>query len=239
MDAKPIIEAMLEQYARCTSYEDIGTFEQVLHFRTRAEKSSGAFSTTFIRPNLLRFDLNHNKTELSQRTVVQSDGESFRAMRTFIPDDRFPSDVTAYESVDATLRAVAGDTLGLTSLIFSLLGLVMPVAPMVNADTFSRQDDETVSATRCYKMDGVINPAFGSEATAWISVDTNSLRRYEIRCIVTEELKRLQEQMHKLTEAEGFEPDTEEFQRATFNFCFDEVTFNNSISIDKVVSPTL
>lgn len=86
MDAKPIIEAMFEQYVRCISYEDIGTFEQVMSFSSRREKSRGTFSTTFIRPKLLRFDLNHAKSDFSQQTTIQSDGESYRAMSIFTPD---------------------------------------------------------------------------------------------------------------------------------------------------------
>lgn len=239
MYSKPIIEAMLKQYARCTSYEDIGTFEQVMSFSSRREKSRGTFSTTFIRPKLLRFDLNHAKSDFSKQTTIQSDGESYRAMSIFLPDDKLSNCVTAYDSLESTLRTVAGDTLSLTSLIFSLMGLLEPVNPMINAETFSRLPDESVSGTLCYKVDGVIDSSARSEATAWISSDSNSLKRYELRCTVTDELRKLQEKTHKLLEAEGFPPETEEFLGVTINFYFDEVTFNNSISIDKVVPPAL
>lgn len=119
------------------------------------------------------------------------------------------------------------------------MGLLEPVNPMINAETFSRLTDESVSGTLCYKVDGVIDSSARSEATAWISSDSNSLKRYELRCTVTDELRKLQEKTHKLLEAEGFPPETEEFLGVTINFYFDEVTFNNSISVDKVVSPTL
>ncbi len=235
MDAKQIIDAMRENYLRCISYEDRGSISRV--GRTLAEDKilSGKFTNTFIRPNLLKFDLTTDEDGLKRHFMLQADGDSVRAFDEHSPDVR-PVQTLAFDSFKGALQTVGGITEGVTNTVLSLLGEINPKYSLLNASTLQRADDEIIEAVPCYKIEFVIDPFVAIEGTAWVSIDSFTLRRLEERTVYTQEFGAFAiEQTKIFLEAEGISHNEEDQPISlTRIFSFAEVTFNNSISIDKI-----
>ncbi|MBX3075365.1 hypothetical protein KF728_23130 [Candidatus Obscuribacterales bacterium] len=235
MDAKQIIDAMRANYLRCTSYEDRGSVSIVTRTLARDKILNGSFSSTFIRPNLLRFELTTEEAEVKRRFMLQSDGDSVRAFAEYTPDVR-PVQTFAFDSFKGAIQTVAGITDGVTNTVLSLLGEINPKWAFLNASTFQRSDDEVIEAVPCYKIEFVIDPFVANEGTAWVSIDSFTLRRLEERTVYTQEFRALAlEQTKMFLEAEGISQNEEDRTISlTSIISFAEVTFNNSISIDKI-----
>jgi len=235
MDAKQIIDAMRENYLRCTSYEDRGSITIGSRTLARDKILNGNFSSTFIRPNLLRFELTTEEAEVKRRFMLQSDGDSVRAFDEYTPDVR-PVNALAFDSFKGALQTVGGLTDGVTNTVLSLLGEINPKWTLLNASTFQRSDDEIIEAVPCYKIDFVIDPFVATEGTAWVSIDSFTLWRLEERTVYTQEFTAFAlEQTKIFLEAEGISHNEENHGISrTSIISFAEVIFNNSISIDKI-----
>lgn len=239
MEAKSIFEAMVEHYVRCTSYEDTGTVHREIVYSTRTARSTGNFSTTFIRPNLLRYDQIYKQSDFKSKLVIQSDGESFREMITFVPEDHLPSYVSAHDSFENGLKTLAGSTLGVTTVTFTLMGIIESSLNFQESETLTRYNDELLDGENCYKLGAVIKPTHKTNATIWISTETNSLKKYQLQTYLTEEHRRENLQERKVLELEGFKPEEDECISLTTNIYFNEITFSNSITVDKIASQAL
>lgn len=237
MEAKSIFEAMVEHYVRCTSYEDTGTVDQEIVYRKRTDIITANFSTIFIRPNLLRFNMTCVQSDFSSKLVIQSDGESFRQIVTFIPEDHLPSFVSAYDSFENGLKALAGATLGITTVTFTLMGIIESALSFQENETITRFDDEVVNGENCYKLGAIIKPLDRTDATVWISTENDALKKYQLFMTPTEQSHQETLKNRQLFEPEGFKNETDEFLCLTSNIHFNEITFNNSISVDKITSP--
>ena len=235
MDAKQIIDAMRANYLRYTSYEDRGSVSIVSRTIARDKILNGSFSSTFIRPDLLRFELTTEEAEVKRRFMLQSNGDSVRAFDEYTPDVR-PVQTFAFDSFKGAIQTVAGITDGVTNTVLSLLGEINPKWAFLNASTFQRSDDEVIEAVPCYKIEFVIDPFVANEGTAWVSIDSFTLRRLEERTVYTQEFRALAlEQTKMFLEAEGISQNEEDRTISrTSIISFAEVTFNNSISIDKI-----
>lgn len=235
MDAKQIIDAMLENYRRCTSYEDRGSVSIVSQTLAKDKILNGSFSSTFIRPDLLRFELTTEEAEVKRRFMLQSDGDSVGAFEEYLPDVRSPK-TFAFDSFRGVVETVAGITSGVTSMVLSLLGEINPRYSLINAKSIRRVDDEIIEGISCLKIEYVIDPFIAKEGTAWITSDSFSLRKIEDRSVYTEEFRALAKEQTKIfLEAEGITIKKEdEHISHTSIISFAEVTFNNSISIDKI-----
>jgi len=235
MDAKQIIDAMRENYLRCTSYEDRGSISSVSRTLAKDKVLTGNFTTTFIRPNLLKFELSTDDDGLKRHFILQADGDSVRAFKEYSPEVK-PVNTTVFDSFKGALQTVGGITENVTNTVLSLLGEINPKYSLLNASTLQRADDEIIEAVPCYKIEFVIDPFVASEGTAWVSIDSFSLRRLEERTVYTQEFNAFAiEQTKPFLEAEEISFNEEDLHISlTRIFSFAEVTFNNSISIDKI-----
>lgn len=172
---------------------------------------------------------------MKRRFMLQSDGDSVRAFDEYTPDVR-PVNTLAFDSFKGALQTVGGITDGVTNTVLSLLGEIDPKWTLLNASTFQRSDDEIIEAVPCYKIDSVIDPFVATEGTAWVSIDSFTLRRLEERTVYTQEFRALAlEQTKMFLEAEVISQNEEDRTISrTSIISFAEVTFNNSISIDKI-----
>ena len=235
MDAKQIIDAMRENYLRCTSYEDRGSISSVSRTLAKDKVLTGNFTNTFIRPNLLKFELTTDADGLKRHFILQADGDSVRAFKEYSPEVR-PVNTMVFDSFKGAIQTVGGITEGVTNTVLSLLGEVNPKYSLLNATSLRRADDEIIEAVPCYRIEFVIDPLVASEGTAWVSIDSFSLRRLEERTVYTKEFRAFAiEQTRIFLESEGISYNEEDQHISdTSIISFAEVTFNNSISIDKI-----
>lgn len=237
MEAKNILDAMLENYVRCSSYEDVGNVVDVETTTLGERVTTGKFNTAFIRPNLLTFNLESENQFGYHRFLLQSDGESIRAMNSRISTDGEQKLVTqAYPSVPEALYTKAGSTLGITSLTFGLLNVINMLYDIRNAENIERLDDEVLDGISCYRLAALINPFVRYESDAWIATDTFHLVRYELRTVLTEEFRESIKDLAKtVLQAEGITDDGVEAIGRTQTTHYERVVFNNSITIDRIV----
>lgn len=239
MNAAQIIEAVRAKYIDCASYEDKGTITVKNKTRIKESVTRGTFSHLFVRPNLLKFQLNTEDDVLKRRFQLQSDGDSVRAIEDFEPDGIKPTRTEAYSSLHTALRTVAGVTFGVTNAVFSLLGEANPKYSLVSALDVRRAEDETINNVPSYKIECMLDPLVSIEATAWISIDTFSLQQYEQRSSYTAEYRKfVKEQTKIFFEAEGLPSLSEDSESlsSVYKIRFGEVTFNNSINVDRVLN---
>jgi hypothetical protein len=237
MEAKNILDAMLENYVSCSSYEDVGRVVDVEKTTIGEKVTTGKFNTTFIRPSLLTFNLESENQFGSHRFRLQSDGESIRAMDSRISTDGEQKLVTqAYPSLPEALYTKAGSTLGTTSLTFGLLNVINMLYDIRNAENIERLDDEVLDGISCYRLAALINSLVRYESDAWIATDTFHLVRFELRTVLTEEFRGSIKALAKtVLQAEGITDDGVEAIGQTQTTHYERVVFNNSITIDKIV----
>lgn len=241
MEAKNILDATLENYVRCNSYEDEGRVVEVSKTTASERVVKGAFSTIFIRPDLARFDLRCSTDPGRHSLILQADGDSTRAMYNIEKSTAESTTSTqAYPSLRDALLTYAGFTSGVTPTTFGLLSEIKMAYDIRNAKDIHRLPNETVSDIECYRLSAVIDPEVRYDADAWISIDTFCVVKYEKRTTMTEKTRdatrKLAEQFRK---AEEIPDNGAEFICSTATIWYDRVVFNNSITIDKIISSQL
>ena len=239
MDGKLIIDAMLLNYRRCTSYEDAGEVLELIKYSDREQVNVGHFSTTFVRPDLLKFEMRMREFNNQRRFVLQSDGEAIRSLEVISgPSRDDTTSVRAYDNFEASLQTVAGQTKGITSLNFSLIGALPKSRQFHEVNTIIRDDDDTVDGILCYKIVSQIDPFAGVVATTWISASDFSLRKYQLDTVFSEQfLVAAKHSARQLAKAEGYAYDAKnECVGFVHTFNFLETTFNNSTNIDRITT---
>ncbi len=235
MEANQIIDAMRANYIHCSSYEDVGSVRIVTQTQASEKLLIGNFAHVFLRPDLLKLELFTKEQEVERRFVIQCDGDS---VRSFEEHSTQGTNTFAYDSFASALKTTAGITAGVTNVVFSLLGEIDHGYSMLNANQMKRTDDQVLDGQVCFTIDFVIDPTVSIEATAWISADNFSLMKFEQRSNFTASYRdSIREYARMFYEAEGIPmKDSDEAITREMIIKFDNITFNNSINVDKLIS---
>lgn len=231
MDSRKILDAAAENYRRCSSYEDQGVMRQT---GKKPELNITAnFSTTYVRPGLLIFQITADQRK---NIVVQADGESVRSIST--TQDNMTK-TAAYASLEEAMKTLAGVTYNIAQYTLSLIGEFEGI-PLTKMHSLKRVADETIDEADCFTLEGSIDEDGYRSASIWISQEQYALRRLQISYSPSEEfLEGLIAQANLLAAMEGdsqIPQITADDMRFTNLIDFHRVTFNNSITIDSIIS---
>jgi len=225
MHETKILAALRENYKSCVSYEDQGTVQLTLTLKESVEELVSEFSTIFIRPNLLKFDI---KNRIGQ-VVLQANGESIRELH--YRGNQPPDSISVYPNLPQAIGALEGVSQGVLSVVFGLLEDFKSPSFYDKLDNLKRLPDVVIDDLECHCISGQYNPYV--TVTIWASKETNVLRRVEK--VISEEVSREAIEMTRsFEESEGI-PKTETGTFSTISTVdFKQVTFNNSITIDAI-----
>lgn len=219
-----ILAALRENYRSCTSYEDTGITQMRMTCSDSVETAESEFSTIFIRPNLLKFQ---SKTPDGQ-IVVQANGESIRELHY---RGSQPSNAAVYPSLDHAIGAMEGVSQGVLSIIFGLLDDFAGNDFYSELQDLERLPDRTIDGTECHCISGSFRN-IGS-VTIWAAKENNVLRRVE-KTFSEEVARRALEMARMAAESEGLSWKEPPIYSAVAMIDFNQVTFNNSITIDAI-----
>lgn len=145
----------------------------------------------------------------------------------------------AYASLEEAMKTLAGVTYNIAQYTLSLIGEFEGI-PLTKMHSLKRVADETIDDADCFTLEGSIDEDGYRSASIWISQEQYALRRLQISYSPSEEfLEGLIAQANLLAAMEGdsqIPQITADDMRFTNLIDFHRVTFNNSITIDSIIS---
>jgi len=228
MDEQRIFSAVRENYAASTSYEDVGTM--VLHDKKNGD-SVYKFTTIHIHPSILKFVMKSQSGRPDFELVA--DGNSVKATKMF-PDGKTAT--SSYPTLDSALSAIGGFTFGCLSAAFSLVCREYEYGEtLTKLESFRRLPDEIFSADECHVLEADLK---ATHYKVWISKENNTIRKVVTTSKWTEDgfdlLRKTLNMFFKAGEIDSAEPEGSISDVHITTYEYEQITFNNSITIDAV-----
>lgn len=220
-----ILSALRENYHNCTSYEDVGTIFTEMKFDETVQTDRFQFSTTFIRPAMVRFEIQGAQS----KTVLQANGDSIRDLH--YGEQNELTVVSLYPNLAKAIDTLRGVTQGVFPIIFGLLTELTDPNLFDSLSNMDRKADDIIDGQEVYQIFGELGDM--GTYTLWISKNSNVLRCVET--IMNESVAEKANLVAKpIVEAEGSE--WTDIPPCTFKtiYNFEQITFNNGITIDAI-----
>ena len=179
-EAAEVLARTKSVYAAMTSYADTGVIVTEYQMgNAPGFKERHTFRTFYQSPRRFFFDFNKDPNAGKERLVIWSDGGDFNSWWSATGvHDTYPKGQGA-NAFALSSMPTKGSAVLIAPLLFSKAGLQGAIASFVRPTLAAK--GETVGGHRCYRLNGVIEEAYGAtgnvtgsrRATLWIDADSS------------------------------------------------------------------